>query len=355
MDAVLAVTCPRMAFDIDGVARDDAQHRDRAERVQMPRSMVPHARLPPPAHRSGHTPVDRSGSGAGPGALRASFGERPWRQRSERRLGFLPTKVIHLDLARPLHTVSGLEGYVFAFVVVRLAGEPIGTVRVPVHGDRCPATALADAIADRARAIAAAGASPRDAGGTAGVPAAATSVRSAPPSRAATVPARGSTPGTLTVAVCTRIVLRCSGAAWTPSGSCVIPSVSCRRQRAVDRGTARLITERYPDGRLRRRAAPGPGSRPEPRAIAESSSPLLAFTDDDVVADDRWSAAIVRAFEEEPELDALTGLVLPHELATAAQELFERLGGSARASPGGGRRGAVRRHRSGRHVSSVPS
>ena len=63
-----------------------------------------------------------------------------------RRWGALPTKVVMLDLADGMADVTGLDGYVFAFVVVLVDGEPVGTVRVPVEGDRCPADAVAEAV-----------------------------------------------------------------------------------------------------------------------------------------------------------------------------------------------------------------
>src|SRR3954453_5130775 len=64
-----------------------------------------------------------------------------------RQFGFLPTKVVDVDVADPVPTIRGLGGYAFALVLVRLAGETVGTVRVPVHGDRCPGTAIAEAVA----------------------------------------------------------------------------------------------------------------------------------------------------------------------------------------------------------------
>src|SRR3954452_21673138 len=64
-----------------------------------------------------------------------------------RQFGFLPTKVVDVDVADPVSTIRGLAGYAFALVLVRFAGETVGTVRVPVHGDRCPGTAIAEAIA----------------------------------------------------------------------------------------------------------------------------------------------------------------------------------------------------------------
>jgi GT2 family glycosyltransferase len=50
---------------------------------------------------------------------------------------------------------------------------------------------------------------------------------------------------------------------------------------------------------------------------------LVAFTDDDALPDPGWPEAIARAFARSPAA-GLTGLVLPLELETEAQELFER-------------------------------
>lgn len=45
--------------------------------------------------------------------------------------------------------------------------------------------------------------------------------------------------------------------------------------------------------------------------LAASRAPLVAFTDDDVVADPTWVASIVRAFQERPAADVIGGRVLP--------------------------------------------
>jgi len=63
------------------------------------------------------------------------------------------------------------------------------------------------------------------------------------------------------------------------------------------------------------------------RAIAEARGEILAYTDDDVSVDRGWIAAIARAFEEEPHAMCVTGLVVPDEIDTPAQLLFERYGG----------------------------
>jgi GT2 family glycosyltransferase len=49
---------------------------------------------------------------------------------------------------------------------------------------------------------------------------------------------------------------------------------------------------------------------------------IIAYTDDDVQLHARWLERLVRAFDR-PEVKAVTGLVLPAELETAAQRHFE--------------------------------
>ncbi|PSB19611.1 hypothetical protein C7B76_07105 [filamentous cyanobacterium CCP2] len=66
------------------------------------------------------------------------------------------------------------------------------------------------------------------------------------------------------------------------------------------------------------------------RAIQETKTELLAFLDDDVVVDRHWFDGLVEAWQENPDAAAFTGLVLPYELVTDAQILFERRGGFRR-------------------------
>jgi GT2 family glycosyltransferase len=56
---------------------------------------------------------------------------------------------------------------------------------------------------------------------------------------------------------------------------------------------------------------------------------IVAYTDDDVHLHPRWLERLVRAFDK-PEVMAVTGLVLPAELATAAQRHFETFWGFGR-------------------------
>lgn len=61
------------------------------------------------------------------------------------------------------------------------------------------------------------------------------------------------------------------------------------------------------------------------RGLAYATHPIVAYVDDDVVVDPHWLAGIADGFES-PSVAAVTGLVLPLELETRAQHLFERYG-----------------------------
>ena len=63
------------------------------------------------------------------------------------------------------------------------------------------------------------------------------------------------------------------------------------------------------------------------RAIAESSGEWIAYTDDDVVLDRGWLNGLLEAYTENPDVAAYAGPILPYELNTEAQILFEGRGG----------------------------
>jgi GT2 family glycosyltransferase len=58
------------------------------------------------------------------------------------------------------------------------------------------------------------------------------------------------------------------------------------------------------------------------RGIRESNGSILAFTDDDVIAHPHWTAQLQQAFCE-ARIMAVTGLVLPTNLETESQVIFE--------------------------------
>lgn len=159
--------------------------------------------------------------------------------------------------------------------------------------------------------------------------------------RAELAPALTASPGlaSLTVAICTKDqaenLKRCLA-----SIQALDPCV--REQRVdvevlvVDNAPSDLSTHRVA------RAATGPFAvrytlEPKPgldfarnRALHESRGELLAFVDDDVVVDRGWLAGLLEAHADHPDAGAFTGLILPLELESRAQLLFEQRGGFRR-------------------------
>jgi GT2 family glycosyltransferase len=63
------------------------------------------------------------------------------------------------------------------------------------------------------------------------------------------------------------------------------------------------------------------------RGVAEAHGHILAFTDDDVIADSQWLAALAEGFAAADGVGCVTGLILPAALETPAQLLIELHGG----------------------------
>ena len=95
-----------------------------------------------------------------------------------------------------------------------------------------------------------------------------------------------------------------------------------------DDATERLVRS-LPGVRYAREPLPGLDFARN-RALAEAGGELVAFLDDDVVVDRGWLDGLEEALAENPDAAAVTGLVLPAELVTRAQILFERRGGFRR-------------------------
>jgi glycosyltransferase involved in cell wall biosynthesis len=66
------------------------------------------------------------------------------------------------------------------------------------------------------------------------------------------------------------------------------------------------------------------------RALREARGELMAFLDDDVIVDRLWSVGLADAWADNRDAGAFTGQVLPLELETDAQILFEFRGGFRR-------------------------
>lgn len=142
------------------------------------------------------------------------------------------------------------------------------------------------------------------------------------------------TPHSLTVAVCTRarseLLTEC------------LTSLLRLRNDADGAGFDVLVVDNAPpDDSTKRVVESMKGVRyvcePKPgldfarnRALAEADSKFVAFLDDDVEVDPEWLPGLVEALAENPDAAVVTGLVLPYELVSDAQIIFERHGGFRR-------------------------
>ena len=136
----------------------------------------------------------------------------------------------------------------------------------------------------------------------------------------------------VTVAVCTR-----NGASRLPQCLDALEAIEYPRHLldlvVVDNAPAddatRALVHQYSRIRYLRERRPGLDWARN-RAALESRADIIAYTDDDVSVAPGWVKAIVDAFVEEPHAMCVTGLVVPDEIDTPAQLLFEQYGGFGR-------------------------
>ncbi|MEG4499916.1 glycosyltransferase [Microcoleus sp. F10-C6] len=82
------------------------------------------------------------------------------------------------------------------------------------------------------------------------------------------------------------------------------------------------LVKNYPKVRYVREDLPG-SSAARNRALREAKHEFVAFTDDDAAPDPNWLRSLLWNFSD-PRVMCVTGLVMPLELETEAQEWFER-------------------------------
>jgi GT2 family glycosyltransferase len=237
----------------------------------------------------------------------------------------VPMKVIDHELTRPPRAVEDLDGYVAVRVLARLHGEPVGYVDVPVIDGRCPATVIRSPVLEKH--------SPAILRHLMSWGLAAPHTSKLRIEDLVNIPpvAYGGPFPLVTVTVCTRD--------RTADLAVCLDSLSQLDYPALDllvvdnapssETTEQLVRTTYPDVRYVREPRPGLDWARN-RAIVEARGEIIAYTDDDVVVDPGWITALVRVFTEAPEAMAITGLVVPYELETEAQVLFEEYGGFGR-------------------------
>jgi glycosyltransferase involved in cell wall biosynthesis len=221
-----------------------------------------------------------------------------------------PVRVVRVDLDHPLNDVVARRAaggeYHSAFVIVERAGRPLGNFEVELHGRVLAATELEELIH-------------RHLG----------DAWSAPGPDGSQVP--GSDLPYISVVIPTAfqrvdLLARCVAAVCAQEYPSFEVIVADNRPDAGPERAAhwqRLMA----DPRVTVVAEPLTGSSAaRNRGVRIAQGDVVAFLDDDAVPVAGWLTAVGRRFALEPDTDAVTGLLLPYELETPAQVLFERSG-----------------------------
>jgi hypothetical protein len=243
---------------------------------------------------------------------------------------FKPLKVLDIELRHPREDIRGLERYEAVQALVRVCGGPIGYVNIPLASGYCPAATVCRAIMERHSMVIVDQASKNSLASTQG-----DGLRLVESSSASQPDDHRPLP-LVTVAVCTRDRTAQLAQCLAALGQLDYPALDLL---VIDNApssptTAHLVRTGYP--RVRYVCEPRPGLNwARNRAIAEArgrSHRLYPYTDDDVVVDGGWVRALAGGFAAEAEVMAVTGLVVPLELETEAQCLFERYCGFGRGA-----------------------
>ncbi len=222
--------------------------------------------------------------------------------------GFRPIKILDIELTRPLPDIEAVDeesGRRFggAFCLVRQEGRPIGVLEVPFDGGGISARELEARLSSVV--------DPRmpDPPATQALP-------TPPPPISVVVATRDRA---ASLRACLDSLLRQD----YPSFDIVVVDSA-----PASAETAELISMHYAStGRVRyvHEHRPGLGLAHN-CGLSYVFSPIVAFTDDDVVVDTRWLSTLAAGFADD-RVACVTGLILPAELETRAQVWTERHGG----------------------------
>lgn len=224
----------------------------------------------------------------------------------------MATRIFDVGLDEACQDRGGLEGYDRALFLLREGSRPVGQVIVRAREGRVAGEEVRRAIPPMTFDLAAV-------------------IRA----EAALCPPAAGPALSATAAICTRErpddlmrALAALAALDPPAPVLVIDNCPATDQ-------TRRVVERFAGVRYVMEPAKGLDNARN-RALREAQTEIVAFIDDDAVADRHWLSAILRPFAD-PEVGCVTGLTMPYELENAAQEEFERLAGFSK-------RGFLRRH-----------
>jgi len=222
----------------------------------------------------------------------------------------VPCAVLDIDIAEDVGDIDirRADGrpYRSAWILVRRASRPIGTVIIKADNNVLPGAELVATLCAELSIA-----------------------------RDDTIPELGDdapTSADITVVVCTRerpeALKRCLGSlAEQEYGSfrlLVIDNAprTGRTKAVVDELNARMSIDYMVE--------PIPGlARARNRALVEITSPLIAWIDDDEVADRWWIRRLVGSFKDS-RVASVCGMMIPAELETDAQAWFEQWGGHSK-------------------------
>jgi O-antigen biosynthesis protein len=257
-------------------------------------------------------------------------------QKTERSTGggFLPTRVMEVELSRPLPRLDHDGHYGRAWILIRLHSEPIGVSVVTLPREGIAPDVLAEILWREVNGPVAKRFA--DAGLTAPT----------------ALPASG-----LAVHPDAWPFLRRRAAVLAEAP--FISVVICTRDRPdqIKKCLNRLAQQEYPryevvvvdnaptsdalrevveghlagDAKFRYRVEPRPGlSWARNAGIAAATSDVIAFLDDDDEPDAHWLTGIAEGFARDKRIGCVSGIVLPAKLDNAVENLFEKIGGHSK-------------------------
>jgi GT2 family glycosyltransferase len=242
--------------------------------------------------------------------------------------GFLPTWVGQVELAEPLtELIASAQGgpgrYTRARILVRLHGQPLGSVDVPTTGDRVSPDAILASVGENLAGPLAAHLA-RD--GLVGAELSVEGLPSLPEPSCGELGPFGEREPFVSVVVPTRdrtrSLRKCLHALLSldyPAYEVIVVDSS-----PVTNGTVELAFA-LGDQRVRYFVEPVVGtSRARNKAVSEARGDVVAFTDDDAIADPQWLRGLVRGFTRAPDVGSVTGLVPTAELESESQLFFDR-------------------------------
>lgn len=242
--------------------------------------------------------------------------------------GAVPGVVMEVELTDPLPPVLAQDRLgrraAAAWVLVRVLSTPIGLAELHLPPAGLSPEQLADRLWERFRDGIRAHALRLGLGPVTSIPLGGFSVAT-PDRRETTAPAQG-----ISVVVCTRDnpdrLHRCLESLLQqthPNYEIVVVD-----NAPQDEATRCVVADMAARAHVRYLLEPVPGlSYARNRGYLSARFDLIAWIDDDEVADRYWLERLSQYFEQQPGTAAVSGVMLPAEVSTKAQEWFERFGG----------------------------